>query len=60
MAKCSQCEFYRDDICIKADHIGEVDDPTCLARLNHILLRDILFELQDEADEGEGWKWGEK
>ena len=52
--KCKGCEWYKNDICIKAENISEVDDISCLLRLNHILLRDILMSLND--DEGDEWK----
>lgn len=58
--RCSTCEFYKDDVCLKAEtSLSEIDDPICLQRITCILLRSILEELYDDGEEGESWKRGQ-
>jgi hypothetical protein len=57
---CKTCPSYRGNICGKAQEglISEMETE-CLLKCQVMLLRDIwgeLAELNDNKDEGEGWK----
>ena len=57
--KCDECEWYRNDICHRAEHLSEWDID-CFQKVIIILLRDILDQLYCEAEEGEDDQEGEE
>mgnify|MGYP001596883031 CR=1 FL=1 len=56
--KCQECDWYQNNQCKKAEklEISSIDDPICLARIQIMFLRDIWIALQEQNEEGEGWK----
>jgi len=61
MAKCKLCEWYRKGECVRASegNVGDIEETSCLLKLQISLLKDIWVELttqSDDRDEGEDWK----
>ena len=56
VADCLRCDFYRDNQCTKAGkYLSQITDEKCLAKLQVILLQDLvqLFEEYLYEDEEE-------
>ena len=48
--KCTQCEWFKNDICTKADsYLSQIDDIHCLLRLLIVQLRDLLEEYREDS-----------
>ena len=57
--RCNECEHFKENMCVLANEgrISELEDVTCLLRLQIMLLRDIWDELSDDIDEADEWKF---
>ena len=59
--KCTECPSYTNNICqfAQSGKLSEMDNLSCLLRIQIMLLRDIWCELaidNDEKEDGDWWK----